>query len=62
MSALFRDYCFATSAYLLEPVDQSFRATGKYSTGRNILPASLAVPLNALADALGHYPFMEYHR
>jgi indoleamine 2,3-dioxygenase len=47
-------------AYLLEPVDQRFRATGSYGTGRNVLPASLAVPLTALANELGHFAFMEY--
>ncbi|ORY88758.1 hypothetical protein BCR35DRAFT_301080 [Leucosporidium creatinivorum] len=60
MSALFRDFCFSASAYLLEPVDQHFRATGQYCSGRDVLPAELAVPLNRLADALGHFPFMEY--
>ncbi|KAI5477907.1 hypothetical protein MNV49_005800 [Pseudohyphozyma bogoriensis] len=60
ISALFRDYCFLTSAYLLEPVDYSFRKTGVYGTGRNVLPYHVAVPLNALAEHLGHYPYMEY--
>ena len=60
LSALFRDYCFATSAYLLEPTDMSHRKTGLYSPGRDTLPAQLAVPLKKLADALGHQPFMEY--
>jgi indoleamine 2,3-dioxygenase len=60
ISALFRDYCFMTSAYLLEPVDRSFRQTGFYDTGRNVLPRQLAVPMKKLADALGHYPYMEY--
>lgn len=60
LSALFRDYCFATSAYLFEPTDISYRKTGLYSPGRDVLPAQLAVPLKKLADALGHQPFMEY--
>ncbi|PWN86919.1 hypothetical protein FA10DRAFT_269995 [Acaromyces ingoldii] len=60
ISALFRDYCFATSAYLLEPVDVAYRKTGRYAPGRNRLPAQLAVPLKLLADELGHFPFMEY--
>ena len=60
ISALFRDYCFMTSAYLLEPVDRSFRQTGYYDQGRDVLPRQLAVPLKKLADALGHYPYMEY--
>lgn len=60
LAALFRDYCFATSAYLLEPVDLAFRQTGLYAQGRTSLPRQLAVPLKKLADALGHFPYMEY--
>ncbi|UZJ57123.1 hypothetical protein CBS101457_006443 [Exobasidium rhododendri] len=60
ISALFRDYCFMTSAYLLEPVDQSYRRTGFYDKGRDVLPRQLAVPLKKLADALSHFPYMEY--
>ncbi|KDQ21352.1 hypothetical protein BOTBODRAFT_150132 [Botryobasidium botryosum FD-172 SS1] len=60
LSALFRDYSFLTSAYVLEPVDLEFRKSGTYSTGRNVLPRELAVPMKKLADALGHFPFMEY--
>jgi indoleamine 2,3-dioxygenase len=51
---------FLTSAYLLEPVDRSFRETGKYSPGRSILPRELAQPMVALADKLGQFPYMEY--
>lgn len=59
ISALFRDYSFLTSAYLFEPVDQHFRATGQYGSGRDVLPAELAVPFNALAEKLHMFPFME---
>lgn len=51
---------FLTSAYLLEPVDVSFRETGTYSTGRSVLPRVLAQPMAALARKLGQFPFMEY--
>lgn len=51
ISALFRDYAFLTSAYVLEPVDVEFRKTGVYTTGRNVLPRELAVPMKKLADA-----------
>lgn len=51
---------FLTSAYLLEPVDRSFRQTGKYSPGRSILPYELAQPMAALAEKLGQFPYMEY--
>lgn len=60
IAALFRDYCFATSAYLLEPVDIAYRKTGLYAQGRTTLPRQLAVPLQKLADKLGHFPYMEY--
>ncbi|SPO35780.1 related to BNA2 - putative tryptophan 2,3-dioxygenase or indoleamine 2,3-dioxygenase [Pseudozyma flocculosa] len=60
IAALFRDYCFMTSAYLLEPVDIAFRKTGLYARGRDVLPRQLAVPLKKLADKLGHFPYMEY--
>jgi indoleamine 2,3-dioxygenase len=51
ISALFRDYAFLTSAYILEPVDVEFRKTGNYTTGRNVLPRELALPMKKLADA-----------
>ncbi|ORX40879.1 hypothetical protein BD324DRAFT_574682 [Kockovaella imperatae] len=60
IAALFRDYCFAVSSYLLEPTDQAYRKTGKYVPGRKVLPAQLAVPITQLAENLGHFPFMEY--
>lgn len=48
----------STSAYLFEPTDASYRQTGLYAPGRDVLPAGLAVPLKKLADALAHQPFM----
>lgn len=51
ISALFRDYAFLTSAYVLEPVDVEFRKSGVYTTGRSVLPRELAVPMKKLADA-----------
>lgn len=61
MSALFRDLSFLVSAYLLEPVDLHFKATGTYCAGRDILPAAVAVPFKKLADALGHFPSVTTH-
>ena len=55
ISALFRDYAFLTSAYVLEPVDVEFRKAGIYTTGRNVLPRELAVPMKKLADACELY-------
>ena len=51
---------FLTSAYLLEPVDLAFRATGKYVPGRSILPPELSKPMSLLATKLGQFPYMEY--
>ena len=58
--ALFRDYTFAASSYLLEPCDILHRKRGDYGLGRNRLPANLAVPLVKISDKLGAKPFMEY--
>lgn len=60
LSALFRDYSFLTSAYLLEPVDLHYKQTGEYCSGRDILPAPIAVPFKKLADALGHFPSVHH--
>ncbi|KAK4047562.1 hypothetical protein OIV83_005349 [Microbotryomycetes sp. JL201] len=60
ISALFRDFGFCTSAYLLEPVDLSFRATGQYSVGRDVLPECLAKPMSLLADATGSHAYLDY--
>ncbi|KAJ3136198.1 hypothetical protein HDU90_003248 [Geranomyces variabilis] len=67
LTALFRDYTFAASAYLLEPCDLHARKTagadgmgGTYGLGRSVLPKSLAVPLAAVSRKLGAKPFMEY--
>ncbi|KAJ3021503.1 hypothetical protein HKX48_008360 [Thoreauomyces humboldtii] len=62
--ALFRDYTFAASAYLLEPCDIVHRKTGgggeSYGLGRDVLPRQLAVPLAAVSAKLAAKPFMEY--
>ncbi|KAJ3153314.1 hypothetical protein HDU86_005269 [Geranomyces michiganensis] len=67
LTALFRDYTFAASAYLLEPCDLHARKTagadgmgGTYGLGRSVLPKSLAVPLAVVSRKLGAKPFMEY--
>lgn len=41
-------------------MDVEFRRSGSYIAGRSILPRCLALPIKALADKLGHFPFMEY--
>jgi indoleamine 2,3-dioxygenase len=60
LMALFRDYTFITSAYLLEPCDILNRSKGSYGPGRKLLPKNIAVPLQQLSDKIKAKPFMEY--
>ncbi|KAI8335940.1 hypothetical protein BC941DRAFT_377722 [Chlamydoabsidia padenii] len=60
LSALFRDYSFAASAYLLEPCDVLYRQRKEYGLGRKILPMNIAVPLDKVAKKIHSKPFMEY--
>ncbi|RUS20334.1 hypothetical protein BC937DRAFT_95472 [Endogone sp. FLAS-F59071] len=60
LSALYRDYTFLASAYLLEPCDIMYRSKSEYGLGRQILPSSIAVPLAQVAQRIGAKPFMEY--
>lgn len=60
LSALFRDYTFWTSAYLLEPCHLNLHSNGNYGLARSILPQRIAVPLTIIAEKLGMKPFMEY--
>ncbi|KAG0051714.1 hypothetical protein BGZ83_003383 [Gryganskiella cystojenkinii] len=60
LSALYRDYTFVASAYLLEPCDILYRKTGDYGLGRSVLPKNIAVPLVQVAEKIGAKPFMEY--
>ncbi|CAG8438240.1 3341_t:CDS:10 [Ambispora gerdemannii] len=60
LSALFRDYTFLASAYLLEPCDIMYREKKNYGLGRQVLPKNIAVPLKTVADKIGANPFMEY--
>lgn len=58
--ALFRDYTFWASAYLLEPCNILYRKKADYGLGRPTLPRNIAVPLVKLAEKLNAKPFMEY--
>lgn len=60
LSALFRDYTFAASAYLLEPCDILHRSHNEYGLGRKVLPMNIAVPLSKVAKKINSQPFMEY--
>jgi len=60
LSALFRDYTFAASAYLLEPCDILYRSQSDYGLGRKVLPKNIAVPLVKVSNKINSKPFMEY--
>ncbi|CAO3671600.1 unnamed protein product [Rhizopus stolonifer] len=60
LSALFRDYTFAASAYLLEPCDILYRSRNNYGLGRKVLPANIAIPLTKVSQKINSQPFMEY--
>ncbi|MCJ1378972.1 hypothetical protein MMC17_002071 [Xylographa soralifera] len=60
MNALYRDYSFLASAYLLEPCHMSFLRGEGYGLARNVLPANIARPIARVAKLAGFKPFMEY--
>ncbi|KAI9829433.1 MAG: hypothetical protein M1819_006370, partial [Sarea resinae] len=72
LTALYRDYCFMASAYLLEPCHQRFMKGEGYGLGRARLPSVVALPLVkvsalclkliriTLPSSIGFKPFMEY--
>jgi indoleamine 2,3-dioxygenase len=45
VNALYRDYSFLASAYLLEPCHQRFIRGEPYGLGRDVLPANIARPI-----------------
>ena len=49
MNALYRDYSFLASAYLLEPCHMSFLRGEGYGLARNMLPANIARPIARVA-------------
>ncbi|KAL1839699.1 hypothetical protein VTJ49DRAFT_1236 [Mycothermus thermophilus] len=60
VNALYRDYSFLASAYLLEPCHASFVRGEGYGLGRDVLPACVARPIARCAQICGFKPFMEY--
>lgn len=60
MNALYRDYSFLLSAYLLEPCHERFLRGEPYGLGRQSLPAVIARPMARVAELTGFMPFMEY--
>jgi indoleamine 2,3-dioxygenase len=49
MNALYRDYSFLASAYLLEPCHLSFTKGEGYGLGRQTLPKNIALPIAKVA-------------
>lgn len=60
MNALYRDYSFLASAYLLEPCHERYLRGEPYGLGRQSLPRSIALPIVKVAEIAGFKPFMEY--
>ncbi|KAI0128254.1 indoleamine 2,3-dioxygenase family protein [Hypoxylon sp. NC0597] len=60
MNALYRDYSFLASAFLLEPCHMRFIKGEPYGLGRSLLPAQLSRPIVRCAELAGFKPFMEY--
>lgn len=50
MNALYRDYSFLASAYLLEPCHQRFIRGEPYGLGRQVLPSNIARPIARCAE------------
>jgi len=52
LNALYRDYSFLASAYLLEPCHWEWKRTGgaEYGLGRHILPRNIAEPIARAAE------------
>ncbi|PFH57616.1 hypothetical protein XA68_14779 [Ophiocordyceps unilateralis] len=60
MNALYRDYSFLASAYLLEPCHERFVKGEGYGLGRQVLPRNISRPIARCAEICGFKPFMEY--
>ena len=50
VNALYRDYSFLASAYLLEPCHERFLKGESYGLGRDVLPAQIARPIARCAE------------
>ncbi|OOF91014.1 hypothetical protein ASPCADRAFT_211602 [Aspergillus carbonarius ITEM 5010] len=62
IAALFRDYSFLASAYILEPCWENWckNPEGGYGLGRELLPKSVARPMYRCAQLLDIPPFLSY--
>lgn len=50
MNALYRDYSFLASAYLLEPCHERFVKGEPYGLGRQTLPSVISLPISRCAE------------
>ena len=50
MNALYRDYSFLASAYLLEPCHERYLKGEPYGLGRQSLPKNIALPIVRIAE------------
>jgi indoleamine 2,3-dioxygenase len=50
MNALYRDYSFLASAYLLEPCHERFMKAEPYGLGRQTLPSVISLPISRCAQ------------
>jgi len=60
IAALYRGYCFLSSAYILYPAHMNFLAKKEYGIARSRLCENLSQPLLYLAEKLNVYPWLEY--
>ncbi|KAA8645586.1 hypothetical protein EYZ11_001783 [Aspergillus tanneri] len=62
VTAVFRDYSFLASAYILEPCWENWSKNPEngYGLGRDVLPRAVACPMYRCAQLLDIPPFMSY--
>lgn len=58
MNALYRDYSFLASAYLLEPCHERFLKGEEYGLGRQTLPKVISLPISRCAELHVHLSFL----
>ncbi|MBA43188.1 MAG: hypothetical protein CMF62_04155 [Magnetococcales bacterium] len=60
--ALYRDYSFVTSAYLLETTQKNYIETGEFGKypARDSVPDNIAIPYVYISKKLKYHPFIDY--
>jgi indoleamine 2,3-dioxygenase len=62
LMAVYRDYSFLASAYLLEECHHKWLETGSsYGLGRDVLPTNIARPYVKISEKVKMRPFLEYN-